>query len=148
MGARGDARETAREIARECVGARVRMLNRLVSRIYDDQVRPHGLKFSQMNILTVVTLHGPVQPVEVARILSLEKSTLSRNVSLMEANGWLETLPGRGNAQLLRATAQGRRLLKKAAPGWRKAQKRVVSLLGGRTAAAVRRAVDRASEET
>ena len=146
MGARDGVRETAREIARECVGARVRMLNRLVSRIYDEQIRPHGLKFSQMNILTVVTLHGPVQPVEVARILSLEKSTLSRNVSLMEANGWLETLPGRGNAQLLRVTAEGRRLLKKAAPGWRRAQKRVVSLLGGRTATAVRRAMDRATE--
>ena len=146
MGAKSEVQEatrTARAIAAECVGVRVRMLNRAMTRIYDDLLRPHGIKFSQMNILTVVTLHGPVQPVEVAHILSIEKSTLSRNVRIMEANGWVETLPGKtGNAQLLRTTRQGRRLLREAAPAWRVGQKRVKGILGQRATAALARAVD------
>ena len=115
--------------------------------MYDEMIRPHGLKFSQMNILTVVTLHGPVQPVEVGRMLSLEKSTLSRNVALMEANGWLEVLPGDGNTQLLRTTQQGQQLLKAAMPSWRKAQEQVKSMLGDEVAIELRRAADRILED-
>ena len=112
--------------------------------MYDDALRSHGIKFSQMNILTVVTLRGPIQPVEVARILSIEKSTLSRNVRIMEANGWIESHAGEvGNTQLLRVTRQGRRLLRNAAPAWRQAQERVTSLLGERTTASLGRAADR-----
>ncbi|MEM9816445.1 MAG: MarR family transcriptional regulator, partial [Cyanobacteria bacterium P01_D01_bin.6] len=70
-----EAAQVAQVIASDCIGARVRILNRAVSRIYDDMIRPHGIKFSQLNILTVVTLHGPIQQMEVGRLLSLEKST-------------------------------------------------------------------------
>ena len=150
MGTKSDAQEASRiaqTIAAECVGARIRILNRMMTRIYDDMIRSHGLKLSQMNILTVVTLRGPIQPAQVGRILSIEKSTLSRNVRLMEANGWIESLPGAGgNTHMLRVTRKGRRLLTKATPDWRRAQKRVTSLLGGRTTAALRRAVDRVRE--
>ena len=66
----------ARAIATECIGARVRMLSRKISRLYDEALRPHGIKFSQMNVLTIVALRGPVAPVEVGRTLELEKSTL------------------------------------------------------------------------
>ena len=150
MGTKSDAQEAsqiAQTIAAECVGARVRMLNRTMTRIYDGMLRPYGLKFSQMNILTVVTVYGPVQPVQVARILSIEKSTLSRNLRLMQANGWIESLPGDdGNARLLRVTPQGRLMLKKAAPSWRRAQERVTTLLGERTTAVLRRAGERARD--
>ncbi len=150
MGTKSNAQEAsqiAQTIAAECVGARVRMLNRTMTRIYDDMLRPHGLKFSQMNILTVVTLYGPVQAVQVARILSIEKSTLSRNLRLMETNGWIASLPGdAGNAQLLRVTRQGRLMLKKATPSWRRAQERVTTLLGERTTAVLRRAGERARD--
>ena len=88
-----DTKEIAQAIAGECIGVRVRMLNRMVTRIYDEMLRSHGIKFSQMNILTVVSLHGPIQPAQIGRILSIEKSTLSRNVRLMEDNGWIESLP-------------------------------------------------------
>jgi len=139
-----DPRTIARTIAAECVGVRVRMLNRAMTRIYDRLLRPHGIKFSQMNILTAVTLSGPVQPIEVTRILSIEKSTLSRNVAIMEANGWIESLAGDvGNTRLLRVTRKGGRLLERAAPAWSAAQEQVTSLLGERTATALRSAVDR-----
>lgn len=137
-----DAQSASRIIADECVGYRVRALNRLITRIYDEELRPHGIRFSQMNILTAVTLHGPIQPVDVARMLSLEKSTLSRNVRIMEDNGWILALPA-PHGHTLEATTAGRRLLKQAAPGWRAAQDQVSELLGPKTASALTRAADR-----
>ena len=107
--------QTAKKIATQCVGARVRMLNRLVTRIYDDSLREHGIKFSQMNILTLIALRHSIQPSEVGRVLALEKSTLSRNFRLMEENGWIEAIPGEtGNSLLLQLTPIGQRLYKKA----------------------------------
>ena len=123
------------------------MLNRVVSRVYDEMIRPHGIKFSQMNILTVVTLRGPIQPSEVGLVLSLEKSTLSRNVQLMEDNGWIESQSGEsGNSHLLRVTRKGRQLLEKAAPDWQSAQEQVCELLGVKTATAIRKTMDRLSK--
>jgi DNA-binding MarR family transcriptional regulator len=137
-------RDTAETIATECVGARVRMLNRAVTRIYDDELRSHGIKFSQMNILTIVALRGPVQAVEVARTLSLEKSTVSRNLTILEAKGWIQSVAGDvGNTRQLHATRQGQRLLSAAEPAWQSAQDQVIALLGERTSVALRRAADR-----
>jgi DNA-binding MarR family transcriptional regulator len=137
-----EAAQFARLIASDCIGARVRILSRAISRIYDDMIRPHGIKFSQLNILTVVTLHGPIQQIEVGRMLSLEKSTLSRNVTLMEAKGWLQSQPSEGKSRFLVVMPKGRELLVNAAPDWAKAQEQVTAILGAQTAVELRQAVD------
>ena len=141
--AASEAKQIAEQISEECLGVSVRMLNRIVTRTYDELLRAHGIKFSQLNILTVVAIHGPIQPAQVSRRLSIEKSTLSRNVRLMEANGWLESLPGTANTQLLRLTRRGKALYVQAAPAWQQAQERLAELLGSRTTAAIRTAVNR-----
>lgn len=138
-----EATQYAQLIASDCIGARVRILNRAISRIYDDMIRPHGIKFSQMNILTVVTLRGPIQQKEIGQILSLEKSTLSRNLRLMETKGWLKSQTGEGNNRFLVVTPMGRDLLVSAAPDWAKAQEQVTTILGAQTAAELRQAADR-----
>lgn len=137
----------AKRISSNCIGARVRILNRAISRIYDDQIRPYGIKFSQMNILTVITLHGPIQQKEVVKILSLEKSTLSRNIALMESKGWLKSQSGERNNHLLEVTPKGQELLVSAAPAWAKAQEQVTALLGVETATDLRQAADRFQTE-
>lgn len=142
-----EATRYAQLIASDCIGARVRILNRAISRIYDNQIHPHGIKFSQMNILTVVTLRGPIQQKEVGKILSLEKSTLSRNIALMESNGWLQSQSGEGNNRFLGVTPKGRELLVSAAPAWSQAQKQVTALLGAETADELRQAADRLQSE-
>lgn len=143
MATKKDTRQVARTIASDCVGARIRMLNRKITRIYDEMIRPYGLKFSQMNILTIISLHEPISPADVGRALEIEKSTLSRNLAIMQSNGWVIILPGEGNSQLLRTTGPGRRLLEEAASGWREAQARVGRMLGSGTTTSIRQAVDR-----
>jgi DNA-binding MarR family transcriptional regulator len=119
------------KIASECVVARLRMLNRLVTNIYDDGLRPLDLKVSQMNILVAAAKLGTARPIEVCEHLHLDVSTLSRNVERMKARGWLEVVPDEdGRSQPFRLTPQGRKLLEKAVPAWSAAQQQVKKALG------------------
>ncbi len=119
-------------MARECIAVRVRRLNRVVTKIYDDALRPLGLKASQTNILVAVWKFGLASPAKLCELLQLDPSTLSRNVERMRAKGWLEIVPAEdGRAAPFRLTAQGKRLLKRAIPAWKAAQARAEDLLGG-----------------
>ena len=53
------------KVASECIAVRLRMLNRVVTNIYDDALRPLGLKVSQMNILVAAAKMGTARPIEV-----------------------------------------------------------------------------------
>jgi DNA-binding MarR family transcriptional regulator len=118
-------------IAGECIAVRLRMLNRVVTNVYDEALRPLGLKVSQMNILVAAAKMKTARPIDVCEHLHLDVSTLSRNVERMKARGWLEVVANAdGRAQPFRLTAEGRRLLQKAVPAWMKAQEQVKSLLG------------------
>ncbi len=118
-------------IARECIAVRVRLLNRSVTNLYDDALRPLGLKVSQLNILVVAAKVGLARPAVVCDILQLDTSTLSRNVERMRSKGWLEVVLGRdARMQPFRLTAQGKKLLARAVPAWEKAQQKASDLLG------------------
>jgi DNA-binding MarR family transcriptional regulator len=118
-------------VARECVAVRLRMLNRIVTNIYDDALRPLDLKVSQMNMLVAAAKMGVVRPAEVCQRLHLDVSTLSRNVERMKARGWLEVVPDEdGRSQPFSLTPKGRKLLEKAIPAWEEAQKHVTKVLG------------------
>jgi DNA-binding MarR family transcriptional regulator len=118
-------------IARECIAVRLRSLNRVITNLYDDELRPLGLKASQLNILIATAKLGLTRPARVCEILQLDASTLSRNVERMRSNGWLEVVPGEdARTQPFRVTPTGRRLIEKAFPAWRKAQRAACQLLG------------------
>src|SRR5262245_37165566 len=121
----------ARQVARECFAIRVRMLNRVITRIYDDALKPLGVTANQMNILAVVENMYQAQPAAICRLLHMEKSTVSRNVDRMRRHGWLSEKPGPdARSVLLTTTAQGRARLRKSVPLWAKAQEQVRELLG------------------
>jgi len=118
-------------IARTCIAVRLRLLSRVVTSLYDDALRPLGLKVSQLNILIVTAKLGLARPAEVCEILQLDASTLSRNVKPLQAHGWLEIVPDEdARAQPFRLTTQGKRLIEKAVPAWEQAQRQAAELLG------------------
>src|SRR5262249_62151883 len=89
-------------VARDCIATKVRLLNRAVTAIYDEALRPYGLKVTQMTVLVTVAKIGQASPGAVGRILHMEKSMLSRNVDRMSARGWRgRAAPGRGRRELL-----------------------------------------------
>src|ERR1041384_2038752 len=118
-------------IATCCIAGRLRLLNRVVTKLYDDALRPLGLKASQLNILILTAKLGLARPGQVCEILQLDASTLSRNVKPLQAHGWVEVMPDEdARAQLFRLTPQGRRLIEKAVPAWEEAQRQATELLG------------------
>jgi len=118
-------------IARSCIAVRLRLLNRVVTNLYDDALRPLGLRASQLNILVVTAKLGLARPAQVCEILQLDASTLSRNLERMRAQGWLEAVSDEdGRAQPFRLTPRGKRLIDKAFPAWEEGQRRAEELLG------------------
>jgi DNA-binding MarR family transcriptional regulator len=135
------------KIAGECIAVRLRMLNRVITNIYDNALRPLDLKVSQMNILVAAAKMGTVRPLEVCEYLHLDVSTLSRNVERMKARGWLEVVPDEdGRSQPFQLTPQGCKLLEKAVPAWSEAQQQVKRVLGDRFVDQLNQAMKRVSE--
>ena len=129
-------------VAGECIANKVRLLNRAVTAIYDEALRPHGVKIGQMTVLVTVSKMGSASPGAVGRMLHMEKSTLSRNVDRMRARGWLEALPTEdGRTTELRVTARGRRLLREVHPAWTRAQRRAGEMLGDQGVRGIARTV-------
>src|SRR3954468_15568193 len=132
-------------IATSCIAGRLRLLNRVVTNLYDDALRPFGVKLSQGNVLAVTAKLGVARPAEVCDILELDTSTLSRTVERMVANGWLEVLPDDdGRAHPFRLTDAGRRLMEEAIPAWEKAQAEARKILGDGGLAVLDAAIGRA----
>ena len=134
---------TVETIASECLAVRIRLLNRTVTNIFDEALRPLKVKVSQLNVLMVVAKRGPISPGGVARRLNMEKSTVSRNVDRMRTRGWLKVSEGdSGRKQILEIGLAGRRLIEKSFPFWKKAQAQSEALLGQRGAQSIHRAAN------
>ncbi len=132
-------------IAQDCIAARMRLLNRVVTKTYDDALRPLGIKTSQLNILVVTARLGLAPPAEISDRLKMDISTVSRNVDRMRAKGWIEVVEDEQDARAhqFRLSAPGRQLLEKVKPAWEKAQAKVKKLLGQSGVVALVRATER-----
>ena len=133
----------AREILRGCVCSRTRMLDRVLSRLFDDSLAPLGVRASQLTVLALLGAMEGLRATDVARYLEMDKSTASRVLALMRARGWIEESAGptRGSRRL-HVTAEGRSLLHRTLPLWRAALERARETLGEESVEALRGAAD------
>jgi DNA-binding MarR family transcriptional regulator len=121
----------AAEVLRDCIATRLRMANRVITKVYDDALRPLGLTVTQMSMLVVAEDRGLIRQSEVGAELQLDDSTLSRNLERMRANGWLEEVSGDdARVHSYQLTEAGRTLLDKTIPVWRGAQREAQRLFG------------------
>jgi DNA-binding MarR family transcriptional regulator len=127
----------AEVIAAECLAVRLRTLNRALTALYDDALRPHGLRVGQLNLLVAVARLGTARPGDLCRLLRMDKSTLSRDVEVMRRNGWLAVESGSGRSRPLRITPAGEALLAQVVPAWQQAQERARTLIGDEGSEAV-----------
>ena len=118
-------------MATDCLGFRIRRLNRVVSAYYDDGLRPFKAKLSQINLLIIVWRFENITPSELSKIAQIDTSTLSRNLERIIARGWIQSTPSAdGRSYHLSVTTDGKKMLKKIYPAWKKAQKKTEKLLG------------------
>lgn len=123
----GDAMdEIALDIAKQCLAGQIKIISRVVTGIYDRELKSCGLKITQASILVHLLAYGSRSGSALGRSLQMDKSTVSRNIDRMERNGWVY----KTDADNVEITEAGRELIVSARPQWEKAQKTVCSMFG------------------
>ena len=108
---------------RNCYCLAARRNARAVTRLYEKKLRPHGLRATQFSLLAGLALKGPTPMSELAELLGLERTTLTRSAALLERSGWVATVRSEdARERPLRLTRAGRRKLENAFPAWKAAQ--------------------------
>jgi DNA-binding MarR family transcriptional regulator len=126
-----DIAEIAEATSATCLATRVRQLSRIVTRVYDDAMRPLGITASQFTLLTQLAQQDGITAVEIGHSLDIEKSTLSRNLKRLLALGHLTMDPPAGRrGRGLHLTPKGQAVIQQAYPVWKDAQARAVRVMG------------------
>jgi DNA-binding MarR family transcriptional regulator len=116
---------------RGCTNLKLRQLSRVVTRHYDTYVASTGLKNTQYSLLSHVALLGPIRPVDLARRMRVDASTLTRNLQPLLAAGWVRLGPGEDlRSRLVEVTDAGRAKRAEGQRAWKQAQLALNERLG------------------
>jgi DNA-binding MarR family transcriptional regulator len=114
-----------------CLCGTLRRSSRAITRLYEDTLRPLGLRSSQLTILQVLWRVGEMSQGSLGEILAMDSTTLTRTLAIMRRCGWIAERRGNDRRErLLRLAKLGESLLHRALPLWEKAQARVRRQLG------------------
>jgi DNA-binding MarR family transcriptional regulator len=103
----------------------------VVTQLYDDCLRPSGLRVTQFSILAAIARLGESSLKQLEDELAIDQTTLTRSLSLLERDGVIERASHPdGRIKAMRLTAKGRRALEAARPLWAQAQAKVLRELG------------------
>ncbi len=138
--------DVALAIGAECLCFRARRVSRVLTRLYDDALRPLGIQATQLTLLSGIAgagARGQTMP-RLTEMLAMDPTTLSRNLRPLEKAGL--AVVGRAEkdrrVRIAKLTPAGERVLAEALPLWREAQDRVVAVLGAEEAADLRARFD------
>jgi DNA-binding MarR family transcriptional regulator len=114
-----------------CVCAATRQAARVLTSVYDQELRPAGLQATQFALLATIDSCSGASQDQLGVWLATEQSTLSRNLQGLARKGWVSRR-SEPDARVARyeATPAGRAALARARPGWKRAQAKVKRALG------------------
>lgn len=128
---------------RGCTHFKLRQLTRRLSQHYDAELAAVGLKTTQYSLLSHVLRLGPLAPGALARAMTMDASTLTRNLKPLLDAGWIALGPGSdGRSRSVSITAAGRDKRAEAQRRWRAAQDRLNATLGIERVAALHDLID------
>ena len=118
-------------LALPCLCATLRRAARALTQLYEETLRPLGLRSSQFSILQVLWRMGEMSQGSLGEILAMDSTSLTRTLAIMRRRGWLAERRGPDRRErLLRIAAPGEALLHRALPPWEKLQARLRDQLG------------------
>jgi DNA-binding MarR family transcriptional regulator len=133
-----------RERLSPCICSTLRMVSRGVTQLYDDVLRPTGLRVTQFSILAAIARSGEVNVSQLEAALAIDQTTLTRSLNVLERDHVIERVPHPdGRIKAMRLTGKGKRLLGAARPLWARAQDKVLRELGTTTWAGAERRLAR-----
>jgi DNA-binding MarR family transcriptional regulator len=111
--------------------ASFRRASRALTQLYEEALRPVGLRATQFTILQTLTLAGEVTQGELGQILAMDSTTLTRTLNIMGRRGWIAKRRGEDRREWrMRLSKTGQTQFKQASPHWEKAQTRLRRQLG------------------
>ena len=114
-----------------CICNNIRRADRALTRYYDSVLAPAGVRGTQLIALLALDEHGPLSMVRLGEELSIDRTTLSRNLHPLAARGWIRVRTGRDRrTRAVALTAAGGRVARAAVPLWGLAQSRVIERFG------------------
>ncbi len=119
-----------RDVSERCVCLHTRMAARAITRAYDAALAPLGLEATQFTLLAAIAANPTGSVTEMADRLALERTSLSRNLTLLGRRGLIVAGPGRGRSVSYAVTPDGDALISAALPIWRHVQQSLESHIG------------------
>ncbi|HDS0920956.1 TPA: winged helix-turn-helix transcriptional regulator [Pseudomonas putida] len=115
----------------ECICTHLRRAARGVSRHYDEALAGFGVNVAQFSLLRHLQRLDRPSITTLAEAMGLERSTLGRNVRVLEAQGLVALAEGEDQRnRVVLLTEAGTQLLRAAHPAWEQAQIELVERLG------------------
>jgi DNA-binding MarR family transcriptional regulator len=114
-----------------CACQNLRRLSRVVTRIYDQELRKAGLEITQYGLLTALAKVGEANQKRLSAGFAMDSTTLTRTLGLLRKQGWVRAKRGKDRRErLFSLTAAGDRQLAAAQPYWAQAERRLRNQLG------------------
>ena len=124
-------KEMCVEMGRTCACANLRRAARAVTKMYDRSLRPTGLRGTQFFLLMAVRVLEPVPVTTLAKNTLMDRTTLGRNLKLLENRGLIEITQGDDQrVRKVSLTESGKKAMTTAIPYWKEAQERIEDGLG------------------
>jgi DNA-binding MarR family transcriptional regulator len=127
----GSQAAPARIMAKTCICFSARQAARAITQMYDEALRPAGIRSTQLALLNAIRLLGPVRVKRLASAVVIDRTTLTRNLRLLEKEGLVQIEPGKDlRERNVLLTAGGHTRLDRAYPLWEAAQAAVQDKMG------------------
>ena len=120
------------EPAQGCVCFNIRKSARAITQLYEDALRPTGLRATQFTLLIATRVMGTATINDLAKGLVMDRTTLTRNVRPLEKQGFIRVMPGKKDRREreVTLTLAGQEILSEALPLWKTVQATVIEALG------------------
>jgi DNA-binding MarR family transcriptional regulator len=116
-----------------CMCGSFRRTSRALTQMYEEALRPLGLRATQLTILQVLARAGDVSQGQLGEMLAMDSSSLTRTLAIMRRAGWVSEQRGEDRRERrIRLSSAGESKLKRALPVWEKVQSRLRGKLGKR----------------
>ena len=115
-----------------CACATTRQIARLLTQLYDRFLRNVGVEAPQFALLVEIDKEERSHHSAIGLQCGMDKTTVSRNLKLLERKGWVKSTRGRDRRERhVTLTQAGRKRLAAAWPEWRKAQTHLRTVMTG-----------------
>jgi DNA-binding MarR family transcriptional regulator len=120
------------QVRKMCACNQLRRATRGVTQLYEAAMTASGLKVTQLPILVGLGSEGDLSVTRLAGALSLDRTTLTRNLRVLEERGLIRTVEHEDDARvrMVSLTPEGSRVLAGALVRWEKVQIEVEARFG------------------